>query len=191
MRGTMIHSRPVPWWTALLMVGLLLALRIAPPLQYAPAWPRDSETAASWLSMIRPALPRGEVLADGTLRLGSQDARGELRLISAAPVLVEGSITASGPITLRAPQITIRGQLDAPAIHLESAGLLSLDPGARVRARVGVNGGPITVQAETLHLHGWLDANGQRGGPITLVAHALFQGGALTSEGQQGVWCRF
>src|SRR6266487_5347479 len=82
MRGTMIHSRPVPWWTALLMVGLLLALRTAPLLQYAPAWPRDSETAASWISTTRPALPRGEVLADGTLRLGSQEARGELRLIS-------------------------------------------------------------------------------------------------------------
>ena len=114
---------------------------------------------------------------DAPLLLASQTLSRGLTVQAHGPVTVLGTLYAGGPVTLAAPAITVRGQLDATSVALAGAGLVN------VTATGSVTAAQVAVTAGVFLDAGQVRADGVQGGQVIVQAGNVLQGGRLSADG--------
>lgn len=119
--------------------------------------------------------PGGGVTQSGRIRAAMVDLATQGGNIYALAGNLGGEVLASGA-----------GRLGGRVTISAGEGSVQVDPGARIAAAAGPDGGKVSVSGNLVFNQGILDASGRRGGEVSIAGGAVFNTGRISADGNRG-----
>jgi hypothetical protein len=124
-----------------------------------------------------------------TLILASQQLAGGMTVEATGATVVTQNVATAGPLTIRAPNITVNGALRGSGVSLAASGWVTVSGAGRIdavsssgQARIVSAPSTIAVAADTFVNSGQLHADGLAGGQINVQARNILNAGPITAE---------
>lgn len=117
----------------------------------------------------------GDVSQSGRIRAAMVDLATQGGNIYALAGNLGGEILATGS-----------GRLGGRVTLAAGEGSVQVDPGARIAASSGPDGGQVLVSGNLVFNQGVIDASGRRGGEVSVAGGAVFNTGRLSASGTRG-----
>ncbi|AWM77405.1 YDG domain-containing protein [Phenylobacterium parvum] len=131
--------------------------------------------AAGARLQVELGAPGGGVTQSGRIRAAMVDLATQGGNIYALAGNLGGEVLASGA-----------GRLGGRVTISAGEGSVQVDPGVRIAASSGPDGGQVSISGNLVFNQGILDASGRRGGEVSIAGGAVFNTGRISAAGNRG-----